>query len=166
MFEVCNRYGTCGKYGTQYLPFMHVWPSLDALQTYDPMSFVFSDEFTTSFPEPLILPPPGGGKMRDPGNEVDELSTWHKMTLWNALFIHLSVEHILFIDDYLGQVIVPLSTVNRDQTCRLILPVLPKSSKSEHSRGDITLEVRRPCNATLWQCDSSWKLYGDLVYST
>lgn len=43
-------------------------------------------------------------------------------------------------DDYLGQVIVPLSTVNRDQTCRLILPVLPKSSKSEHSRGDITLE--------------------------
>lgn len=43
-------------------------------------------------------------------------------------------------DDYLGQVIVPLSTVNRDQTCRLILPVLPKSSKSEHSKGDITLE--------------------------
>ncbi|XP_058956249.2 uncharacterized protein [Pocillopora verrucosa] len=43
-------------------------------------------------------------------------------------------------DDYLGQVIVPLSTVNRDQTCRLILPVLPKSSKSDHSRGDITLE--------------------------
>lgn len=43
-------------------------------------------------------------------------------------------------DDYLGQVIVPLSTVNRDQTCRLILPVLPKSSKSQHSRGDITLE--------------------------
>jgi len=39
-------------------------------------------------------------------------------------------------------VIVPLSTVNRDQTCRLILPVLPKSSKSEHSKGDITLEVR------------------------
>ncbi|XP_068734932.1 uncharacterized protein [Montipora capricornis] len=43
-------------------------------------------------------------------------------------------------DDYLGQVIVPLSTVNRDQTCRLILPVLPKSSKSEHSKGDISLE--------------------------
>ena len=46
------------------------------------------------------------------------------------------------LDDYLGQVIVPLSTVNRDQTCRLILPVLPRSSKSEHSRGDISLEVR------------------------
>ena len=51
------------------------------------------------------------------------------------LFVH--------IDDYLGQVIVPLSTVNRDQTCRLILPVLPKSSKSEHSKGDISLEVRK-----------------------
>ncbi|XP_044180155.1 uncharacterized protein LOC114969895 isoform X5 [Acropora millepora] len=43
-------------------------------------------------------------------------------------------------DDYLGQVIVPLSTVNRDQTCRLILPILPKSSKSEHSKGEISLE--------------------------
>ena len=50
---------------------------------------------------------------------------------------------ILFLDDYLGQVIVPLSTVNRDQTCRLILPILPKSSKSEHSKGEISLEVRQ-----------------------
>ena len=50
---------------------------------------------------------------------------------------------ITFTDDYLGQVIVPLSTVNRDQTCRLILPVLPRSSKSEHSKGDISLEVRK-----------------------
>ena len=115
MFEVCNRYWTCGKYGTHYLPLMDIWRALHALQTYDGIIFLaMSAVLDIEWP------------------------------CENVLYIPLSVEHILFIDDYLGQVIVPLSTVNRDQTCRLILPVLPKSSKSEHSKGDITLEVRRP----------------------
>lgn len=153
MFELCNRETviTYGKYGMQYVPFVYEWPSLHALQTFYLMSLVWSFS--------------------------DEFSTWNKITLWK-LFVFsvlstvsshkllLSVEHIFYIDDYLGQVIVPLSTVNRDQTCRLILPVLPKSSKSEHSKGDITLEVRRRGNATLSQCDSSWKFYDDLVYNT
>ena len=32
---------------------------------------------STSFPGSLIVPPPGGGKMRDPGNEVDV--TFHEL---------------------------------------------------------------------------------------
>ena len=31
----------------------------------------FSEPTTTSFPGSLILPPTGGDKMRDPGNEVE-----------------------------------------------------------------------------------------------
>ncbi|XP_048588622.1 uncharacterized protein LOC5502205 isoform X3 [Nematostella vectensis] len=43
-------------------------------------------------------------------------------------------------DDFLGQVIVPLSTVNRDQTCRLVLPILPRTNKCDYVSGELSLE--------------------------
>ena len=44
-------------------------------------------------------------------------------------------------DDFLGQVVVPLATVNSCQTCRMTMPVLPKSYRSEYAHGQLNLEV-------------------------
>ncbi|CAB4030177.1 titin-like isoform X2, partial [Paramuricea clavata] len=41
---------------------------------------------------------------------------------------------------FLGQVIVPLAMIGKDQSCRLILPVLPTSAKNSYVTGQINLE--------------------------
>ncbi|XP_028400161.1 E3 ubiquitin-protein ligase NEDD4-like [Dendronephthya gigantea] len=43
-------------------------------------------------------------------------------------------------EGFLGQVIVPLGMIGKDQSCRLILPVLPTSSKNSYVGGQIHLE--------------------------
>ena len=42
---------------------------------------------------------------------------------------------------FLGQVIVPLAMIGKDQSCRLILPVLPTSTDNSYVTGQINLEV-------------------------
>lgn len=42
--------------------------------------------------------------------------------------------------DFLGQVIVPLAMITKDQSCRLILPILPISKKTSYVTGQISLE--------------------------
>ena len=55
--------------------------------------FLLINNVPTSFPGSLILSLPGGGKMRDPGNEVDNVPDFEKMSVPflnnnNNLFLH------------------------------------------------------------------------------
>ncbi|CAB4030178.1 titin-like isoform X1, partial [Paramuricea clavata] len=51
---------------------------------------------------------------------------------------------------FLGQVIVPLAMIGKDQSCRLILPVLPTSAKNSYVTGQINLEVRNFPTASIF----------------
>lgn len=51
---------------------------------------------------------------------------------------------------FLGQVIVPLAMIGKDQSCRLILPVLPTSAKNSYVTGQINLEVRNFPSASIF----------------